>query len=137
MPITNSSTACYALRQRRCNTRRVIWEVVEQEIDRDPHSNYETLPGTLSVHSVLAINPDDPTVLIWRSLACFCESCLNFQWQNCENLQHCGPWKMQRLQPKHVYRDTDEELELAGVYAADDERLDDTIQVGEVFASFA
>ena len=61
---------------------------------------------TRSLHAIRGHNPQDPTALATRKLACFCDACMNGRWNRCINKAHVEAWDYQILQP--LLEQTDE-----------------------------
>lgn len=50
----------------------------------------------------------DSTRLLVRKLSCFCLSCMEKDWENCEQKAHVQVWRAVKMQPKSIDREPED-----------------------------
>lgn len=55
--------------------------------------------GTRKIHNILGYDPQNSLNIKVCDFTCFCEACMNLQFNTCHNLERAGPWKPVTLVP--------------------------------------
>ena len=96
---SNRAPSSYAGTSSR-DIHRTFWHVGENEINRESSMACHTIAGSRSLHSIMGNSPRNKTCLLVRPLSCFCASCVDKDWENCEQTAHVPGWRAVQLQPK-------------------------------------
>jgi hypothetical protein len=118
----------------RAETTRTFWLVTEEELATVEKLRCKTIPGSRSMHSVRA-KQGNPLVIFMRKRSCFCVSCLDEDWDSCENKAHVGEWVQVNLQPSVLPEegldgDSDDEPQFGGNH----DELSSQLTSGDNFA---
>jgi hypothetical protein len=117
---------------------RCFWHVGENDVLRSNLYNCRTLPGSSKLHSVCGFSRIDPTQLMIRQLLCFCNACIDSEWDNCENKAHVQNWSVVKLRPTNAQAVQDQIQENndpgAWQFGGVNEELGDLVAVIDNFA---
>lgn len=86
---------------------RTFWHVGEHEINRESSMACHTIAGSRSLHSIMGNSTTNKTCLLVRPLSCYCASCIEKDWENCEQQAHVTRWRAVQLQPKAPTEEVD------------------------------
>ena len=78
---------------------RTFWHVLEGDVDREHEYDCEPIPKCRDFHSIRSVGSMEVGKLLKRSLACFCFSCIQGNWEACENRDWAGDWMLEVLIP--------------------------------------
>ena len=78
---------------------RTFWLVLEGDVDREHEYDCEPIPRCRDLHSIRSVGPMEVGKLLKRHLACFCFSCIEGNWEECENRAWAGDWMLEVLVP--------------------------------------
>ena len=95
--LSQGAPASYPSKEREC--ARVFWEVLVGDVNREVKWNCSPIPKSRSMHAFRGHNPQDPTALATRNLACFCDACIHGRWNRCVNKAHVEAWEYHILEP--------------------------------------
>ena len=98
---------------------------------------YATIPGLRNLHSVFSFSAADPTKLMVRQLSCYCRSCIDEDWKNCQNTRHVQPWQCLKLRPSDIEYVKEQMLENLDqedwAFGGNGQEILDLINVGKKF----
>ena len=83
----------------RCSTERVFWLVSPDDIQRNLLWDCKPIKGSRSIHCIDGYSKENPCNARFRTLSCFCESCICGQWRRCKNRQYVDEWKYITMEP--------------------------------------
>lgn len=78
---------------------RKFWYVAKGDIDQTRLWGCRTVVGTRRIHSIYGFDEQNPLNIKVRDFSCFCDSCMNLQFDMCDNLERFGAWKPVTLEP--------------------------------------
>ena len=123
---------------------RYFWHVTKAALETERKTPYMCMQiaGTRDLHQIRSVGAMETNRLLTRSLACFCFSCLECKWDECENLEWTRGWKVETLileNQAHVRE------AIAQTYdgkhwtdfGADGEHLASSLELGQNFATNA
>lgn len=129
-------------RKNRGDISRYFHEVVKEDIPRREQWHCDTIHGSRSFHSVASISAADPTKLMVRYLACFCQACQLHNWDNCEYTSHVDPWSVVQIRVQNTrlvrtqmitsFEECDDSQ-----FGGDEDELTDYLTIGQNFAVLA
>jgi hypothetical protein len=79
---------------------RTFRHVDENEISSESSMACHTISVSRSLHSIMGNSVMNKTCLLVRPLSCFSVSCIEKDWENCEQQTHVTQWRAMKLQPK-------------------------------------
>ena len=120
--------------------RRTFWHVRVGDVDRETEYECDPIVGCRDLHCVQSVGAMAVNKLLKRQLACFCASCIQCNWGDCENRAWAGNWEVEVLlvsSPGYVrvvvsaeFKEDDwDEFGLNGAYFASITELGDNFAV--------
>lgn len=134
---TLSTRTANSYQKQKADICRKFWHIQESEVVRSNPFGCATIPGSRSLHSIFSFSAADPTKLMVRQLSCYCPSCIDEDWENCQNTGHVQPWRCIKLRPtdtdyvRDVMMDNVDQDDWA--FGGDGEEMSDLINVGDNF----
>lgn len=133
-----------SLQSKRTVSYRHFYNIKPDDVDRTHVHGCDTIPGSRNLHSIHAVSPADPTLLMVRELSCYCAPCIDSDWQSCENASYVKSWRVVKLAPTNVSFVRDQMLlgpggggnpsdEEPWDYESDDESLGGLVNIGDNF----
>ena len=121
---------------------RYFWHVTKAALETERKTPYMCMriAGTRDLHQIRSVGAMETNRLLTRSLACFCFSCLECKWDECENLVWTRGWKVETLIPEnqaHVREAIAQTYdgEHWTDFGADREHLASSLELGQNFAT--
>jgi hypothetical protein len=75
--------------------------VKAEDVDRrTPLFICDLIKGTMKIYSIYSMNRNNLTQLFVKDLTCFCEFCLDSQWNLCISIPRTSHWVPKVLQPQ-------------------------------------
>lgn len=80
-------------------TARVFYYIDEKQIDRSrPERLGKVVPGIQSTRSIRSLKPG---FVAFRNISCYCDSCLNGEWDVCLKKSHVENWSIRHCRPEN------------------------------------
>jgi hypothetical protein len=96
---TLSTRTANSYQKQKADICRKFWHIEESEVVRSNPFGCATIRGSRSLHSIFSFSAADPTKFMVRQLSCYCLSCIDEDWKNCQNTWHVQPWRCIKLRP--------------------------------------
>jgi hypothetical protein len=116
---------------------RKFWHIEESKVVRSNPFGCATIPGSRNLHSIFSFSAANPIKLMVRQLSCYYPSCIDEDWENCQNIGHVQPWQCLKLRPsdtEYVREQVMENLDKEDwAFGGDGEEMSDLLNVGDNF----
>jgi hypothetical protein len=88
---TLSTRTTNSYQKQKVDIYRKFWHIEESEVVKSNPFGCTTIPESRSLHSIFSFSAANPTKLMVRQLSCYCPSCIDENWKNCQNIGHVQP----------------------------------------------